>query len=64
MIAADDQNRGLGREALPWHSLMTLSLNHTTGSSVLHITADQQNASNLARQEPEIHFCSSYLGNQ
>lgn len=64
MIAAGDQNRGLGREAFPWHSLMTLSLSHTTGSSVLGITTDQQDASNLARQEPEIHFCSSYLGNQ
>lgn len=64
MIAAGDQNRGLGREAFPWRDLMTLSLSHTTGSSVLDITTDQHHASNLARQEPEIHFCSSYLGNQ
>lgn len=49
---------------LPSHLVCSCVVSENQGGSTQGITADQQDTSNLAMEELEDHFCSSYLGDQ
>lgn len=44
--------------------MCSVVVSENQGGSTWGVTADQQDTSNLAKEELEDHFCSSYLGDQ